>query len=183
MQKEKNNATSINRRENQIRKKMKDLKIVRVHKNNFKDLVLMIKKLAKYLKQEAPEPKAFQRLKKGLLARNPQCEAYIETFKGKPVGCVIFYIAYASFLGKPTLFLEDLFVLKEKRVQGFGKNLFLFCVKKAKEKKCGRIDWRVLQRDQNTINFYKKFGAKQARDWSIYRLDEKTINAISKKKS
>ncbi|NGX44128.1 MAG: hypothetical protein K1060chlam3_00291 [Candidatus Anoxychlamydiales bacterium] len=165
-----------------LEKKMKDLTIVRVHENNFKDLTLMIKKLAKYLKQEPPEPKAFQRLKKDLLARNPQCEAYNENFKGKHVGCVIFYIAYASFFGKTTLFLEDLFVLKEKRVQGFGKNLFLFCVKKAKEKKCGRLDWRVLQRDQNTRNFYKKFGAKQVRDWSIYRLDEKTINAISKKK-
>ncbi|NGX62811.1 MAG: hypothetical protein KR126chlam6_00211 [Candidatus Anoxychlamydiales bacterium] len=157
---------------------MKDLKIVRVDKNNFKDLIFMIKKLAKYLKHEPPEHIAMLRLKKDLLVRNPKCEAYIETFKSKPVGCVIFYIAYASFLGKSTLFLEDLFVLKDKRVQGFGKNLFLFCVKKAKENKCGRMDWRVLQRDMNTINFYKKFGAKQAKDWSIFRLDEKRIKAI-----
>ncbi len=159
---------------------MQDLKIVRVNKNNFKDLIIMIKKLAKYLKQEAPNTKALQRLKKDLLSKRPKCEAYIETFKKQPVGCVIFYKAYASFLGKPTLFLEDLFVIKDKRVQGFGKKLFLFCVKKAKEKKCARMDWRVLQKDKNTKNFYNKFGAKEAKDWCVYRLDEKKIKALSK---
>ncbi|NGX28156.1 MAG: hypothetical protein K940chlam1_00331 [Candidatus Anoxychlamydiales bacterium] len=159
---------------------MKNLKIVRVNKNNFKDLGFLIRKLAKYLKQDAPDNKAFQRLKKDLIAHHPRCEAYVQTFNDKPIGCVIFYIAYASFLGKPILFLEDLFVLRSKRVQGFGKNLFLFCVEKAKEKKCARMDWRTLKEDRNARNFYEKFGAKSVKKWIAYRLDEKRINSIVK---
>ncbi|HEU64280.1 MAG: hypothetical protein KR126chlam4_00412 [Candidatus Anoxychlamydiales bacterium] len=160
---------------------MKDLEIKKVNKINFINLVFLMRKLANYLNLAPPNIIAIRRLKKDLLAHIPRYEAYIQYYKNEPVGYVILYMAYASFLAKPTLHLEDLFVLRDKRVQGFGKNLFLFSVEKAKEKKCARMEWCVLNRDRNARNFYEKFGARHLKEWAYYRLEEKEIKKITKK--
>ena len=90
-------------------------------------------------------------------------------------------MSYSSFLALPTLYLEDIFVLKEFRKKGIGKKLFEFCILKAKEKQCGRIEWHVLNWNKIGINFYSKYKSKHLSTWLYYRLDKSQIDSISQK--
>ncbi|MBN2423022.1 GNAT family N-acetyltransferase [Candidatus Woesearchaeota archaeon] len=151
------------------------VEIVKVNKTNFSDLFNLIIKLAEYEKLDPPSPDSKERLLSHL---GKYYEGYLAFYENKPVGYIIFFMAYSSFLAKPTLFLEDLFVLEEYRNKGIGKKLFRFCVKKAKEKNCGRLDWTVLDWNSNAISFYKKHGAKHLKEWLYFRLTEDKIDEL-----
>ena len=79
-------------------------------------------------------------------------------------------MAYSSFLALPALFLEDIFVLEEYRKKGFGQKMLDFCIKLAKEKKCGRIDLCILDWNTPSIQFFEKNNAKRL-NWLFYRMD------------
>jgi len=93
----------------------------------------------------------------------------------KPVGYALYYFTYSSFLARPTLFLEDLFVDQRFRGKGGGRKLFLACVKEAKAKNCGRMEWAVLTWNKNAIDFYERAGARRLSEWYYYRMDSETI--------
>ena len=90
----------------------------------------------------------------------------------EPLGYTITFFTYSTFLAKPTLYLEDLFVRPEVRSQGAGGALFDFQVREAKRQGCGRMEWSCL--DWNTLaqGFYEKRGAHHLDDWRVYRLTE-----------
>jgi len=147
-----------------------DLIIEPIKNNNFDKFLYLIDKLAEYEKLTPPDEKAKIRLKKDGLSKNPKYEAYIGKIDDKYIGYVIFFMSYSSFLAKPVLYLEDIFVLKEHRKTGIGQKLFNFIVSKAKERDCGRIEWHVLDWNQLGINFYEKNNAKHLSNWLYYRL-------------
>jgi GNAT superfamily N-acetyltransferase len=99
---------------------------------------------------------------------------------GEPIGYALFFFTYSSFLAKPTLYLEDIFVLEEFRGLGVGKSLFLRCVGEAVKQKCGRMEWSVLNWNSRAIKFYRDLGAKRLGEWSVFRLDSATLNRLSK---
>ena len=145
------------------------------HKN-FNEFLLLVNKLADYEKLTSPDKNAEKRLKKDGLSKNPKYEAYLYKNKDKYIGYVIFFMIYSSFLAKPVLYLEDIFVLKEHRKTGVGQKLFNFIVKIAKQRNCGRIEWHVLDWNQPGIRFYKKNNAKQLSNWLYYRLSNDQFN-------
>ena len=147
-----------------------DLKIESIKNSNFDEFLYLIKKLAEYEKLSPPNEKAKKQLRKDGLSKNQKYEAYVGKIDDKYVGYVIFFMAYSSFLAKPTLYLEDIFVLKEYRKNGIGQKLFNFIVLKAKERKCGRIEWHVLDWNEPGIKFYEKNNAKHISNWLFYRL-------------
>ena len=94
---------------------------------------------------------------------------------GVPVGFALFFHNFSTFVGRKGLYLEDLFVIPEKRGKGYGKALLLHLAKLAKERHCGRMEWVCLDWNKPSIEFYKSLGAKAMEEWTIYRLDEKTL--------
>ena len=158
-----------------------DIHIERINNANFNNFLHLVKKLAEYEKLDPPDKEAKIRLKKDGLSQKLRYEAYLAKINEKYVGYIIFIMSYSSFLALPTLYLEDIFVLKEFRKKGIGKKLFEFCILKAKEKQCGRIEWHVLNWNKIGINFYNKYKSKHLSTWLYYRLDKSQIDSISQK--
>lgn len=89
---------------------------------------------------------------------------------GAPAGFALFFTNYSTFLAKPGLYLEDLFVRPEFRGQGIGKALLLHLARLANARGCGRMEWAVLDWNQPAIDFYESLGAERKTDWTICRL-------------
>lgn len=100
----------------------------------------------------------------------PAAECVLAFVDGAPAGFAIFFTTYSTFLARPGLYLEDLFVKQEFRRRGFGKALLLHLAKLANARGCGRMDWTVLDWNQPAIEFYESIGARRLREWQICRL-------------
>ena len=87
-----------------------------------------------------------------------------------PIGLALYYFTYSTFLGRPTLYLEDLFVLPAERGNGAGRALLRALAKIAVRSGCGRMEWAVLDWDRPSIRFCRKLGAKRRREWILTRL-------------
>ena len=87
-----------------------------------------------------------------------------------PVGFAIYFFNYSTFLARPGLYLEDLFVQPAFRGRGIGKALLLHLAKLANARGCGRMEWTVLDWNQNAIEFYESLGAERKKAWQICRL-------------
>ncbi len=100
----------------------------------------------------------------------PAAHVVIAEHEGKPAGFALYFFNYSTFLAKPGLYLEDLFVRPELRGRGIGKALLLHLASLANAKGCGRMEWSVLDWNQPAIEFYEKLGARRMREWQICRL-------------
>ncbi|HVS52692.1 MAG TPA: GNAT family N-acetyltransferase [Opitutaceae bacterium] len=89
---------------------------------------------------------------------------------GAPAGFALYFFNFSTFLARPSLYLEDLFVRAEFRGQGIGKALLLHLAKLANARGCGRMEWSVLDWNQPAINFYEALGAQRMKDWQLCRL-------------
>lgn len=97
----------------------------------------------------------------------------------RPVGFALYFFTYSTFTGKPSLYLEDLFVRPEARGGGYGKALFMELVRIARERNCGRMEWSVLNWNQPAIDFYLALGAEPLDEWTVYRLDEAALTRLA----
>ena len=97
----------------------------------------------------------------------------------KPVGFALYFHNFSTFVGKPGIYLEDLFVEPEMRGKGYGKALLVELAKIAKERNCGRLEWAVLDWNTPSIEFYKSLGAKPMDEWTVFRLDKNGIENLS----
>jgi len=136
------------------------IKIEEINKENFNDFFYLLNKLALYEKQENLDKKIKNRIKKDCLSDKPIINIYLTKLKNKYIGYIIFYYTYSSYLGLPTLHIEDLFVEEAYRRRGIGQKMFEFCAKQALDKECGRMEWCVFDWNEKAINFYKKNNAK-----------------------
>jgi GNAT superfamily N-acetyltransferase len=106
-------------------------------------------------------------------------EVVIGEYDGTPAGFVLFFHNFSTFLGKPGIFIEDIFVKPEFRGRGLGKIFFSFLAKIAVERKCGRLEWSCLDWNKPSIEFYKKQGAQASDEWTIYRITGDEINKLA----
>ena len=97
-------------------------------------------------------------------------EVAIGYFEGTPVGFVLFFHNVSTFLGRPGVYIEDLFIEEKFRRRGFGAVLLRYVAQLAVERKCGRLEWSVLDWNQPAINFYKKLGAVPMDEWTVFRV-------------
>lgn len=146
------------------------VKVRKVEKKDFNNLLNLIDALADYEKLERPDIEAQNRLRKDIFGAGPKIFVYLGEIEDKIVGYAITCYLYSSFLALPTLYLEDIFVLPEYRSQGIGKALFMHCSKLALENNCGRMEWMVLDWNKLAIDFYEKIGAKQMKEWLPFRM-------------
>jgi len=129
-----------------------------------------IKELADYerLSHEVVATEAL--IRRHLFGERPVAEATIAECGGVPAGFALFFHSFSTFLGKPGLYLEDLYVSPSFRGNGVGKALLRHVAKLALERDCGRVEWAVLDWNEPAIKFYENIGAAPMGEWSVYRL-------------
>jgi GNAT superfamily N-acetyltransferase len=130
----------------------------------------LIKELADYEKLSDQVVTTEDELKKVLFGKNNFVEILIAEYEGQIVGQALYFKNFSTFLGKPGIYLEDLYVKPEMRSKGIGKALLDKIISLAKERNYGRVEWSVLDWNNSAIDFYKKIGAKPLNDWTIFRL-------------
>lgn len=109
----------------------------------------------------------------------PYAECLIAEVDGEPAGFALFFHTYSTFLGKPGLYLEDLFVRPAFRGAGIGKEFFKALARIAVERDCGRLEWNVLDWNEPAIKFYQKLGANPLIGWTKQRLDREAIEKLA----
>jgi GNAT superfamily N-acetyltransferase len=149
---------------------MDRLTVENVDAGNIQEFLGLIEKLAEYEHLAPPDERAKERLKAGALSGTPRYAAYIGRVDGIAVAYVTFFFTYSTFLARPTLYLEDIFVLDEYRNRGIGRQMFDLCRGRAKECGCGRMEWMVLTWNEPAIQFYEKCGGERL-DWYVYRME------------
>jgi len=106
-------------------------------------------------------------------------EVVIGEYDGTPAAFALFFYNFSTFLGKPGIYIEDIFVKPEFRGKGLGKIFFSFIAKIAAERHCGRLEWSCLDWNKPSIEFYKKQGAQPLADWTVYRITGNEINRLA----
>ena len=133
--------------------------------------VRLVLALARFEKLAPPSPEGRRRLVEDVF-RKKRIRLFVASDGKKLVGYALYFFTYSSFVARPSLYLEDLFVLEEYRKGGVGFALFRRCVDEAVSKGCGRMEWSVLTWNQRAMEFYERLGARKLSDWCVYRLDE-----------
>lgn len=128
-----------------------------------------IKKLAKYEKLLS-EVSASKEILREQLFEKKYAEVLLARLDGKVIGFALFFHNFSTFMGKSGLYLEDLFVLEAFRGKGYGKRILQFLAKLALERNCGRLEWSVLDWNQEAIDFYESLGARMMNEWKVFRL-------------
>lgn len=105
---------------------------------------------------------------------------YLAEQDGQAVGFCIGFYTLSTFLGKPGLYIEDVYVKESCRGLGIGKEFFHLVAQKAADEDCGRLEWSVLDWNEPSIKFYEKIGAKAQSEWIKYRLDGETLAAVAR---
>jgi len=118
-------------------------------------------------------------LERTLFGDNPGAEVIIAEWDGKPAGFALFFPNYSTFLARPGIYLEDLYVHHDSRGKGIGKSLLICLSRIAVERGCGRLDWSVLDWNEPAIDFYKSLGAYGMDDWVQYRLDGDALKKMA----
>lgn len=133
-------------------------------------ILSLIKELAEYEKLLHEVNATEDILIKNLFGPHPRAEAVILYSDDKPAGFALYFYNFSTFLGKPGIYLEDLYVRPEFRGKGFGKVLLKHMAKIAKQRDCGRVEWSVLDWNKTAIDFYKSLGAITMEGWSVNRV-------------
>lgn len=113
------------------------------------------------------------------LFEQKMAEVVIGVYHDEPVGYILFFHNYSTFTGKPGIYLEDLFVKPEYRKMGFGKIFFEYLGSLAKKRNCRRLEWTCLDWNEPSIRFYESRGGKRRKEWNLFRLDGKELEALS----
>ncbi len=139
-----------------------------------KAIVDLVIALARFERLEPPDLEAKSRLVRDIFDRK-LANVFVARIGKKLVGYALYFYTYSSFLARPTLYLEDIFVSEESRRGGVGKALFMRCVKEANRQGCGRMEWAVLTWNSKAMSFYEGLGAKRLEGQYVYRLDDESL--------
>jgi GNAT superfamily N-acetyltransferase len=140
----------------------------------------LIKQLADYERLADRVTATEQRLRDTLFSERPAAEVLLASLEGETVGFAVFFTNYSTFLAKPGLYLEDLFVKPHARGKGIGKALLARLAGIALERDCGRIDWSVLDWNEPSLRFYEALGAAPLTDWTTYRLTGESLAKLTR---
>ncbi len=142
-------------------------------------ILLFIKGLAEYEKLTNEVVATEEGLRETLFGDNPKAEVILGYYKNEPVAFALFFHNYSTFLGKPGIYLEDLFVLPEMRGKGFGKIMLAYLANLTNERNCGRLEWSVLDWNEPALEFYKSIGARKMDEWTTQRLDGDALDKLA----
>ena len=143
-------------------------------------LLRFIKELAEYENLSHEVSATAEVLKESLFGGRRVAEALLAYSGGEPAGFALFFHNFSTFLGRPGIYLEDLYVRPEFRGSGIGRALLARLAKLAKERGCGRLEWWVLDWNEPSIGFYKSLGAVAMDDWTVYRVAGEALERLSR---
>jgi GNAT superfamily N-acetyltransferase len=147
-----------------------DLEIRVARKEDVPLVLEFIKKLARYERLSREVTATEEILRNNLFQGRRVAEVILAEHQQIAVGFALYFYNFSTFLGKAGIYIEDLYVDEPYRGHGFGRALFLYIVRLAKEQGCGRVEWSVLDWNRPAIQFYESLGAKPLSDWTTYRL-------------
>jgi GNAT superfamily N-acetyltransferase len=156
-----------------------DFEIRPAHVEDVPVILELIRDLATYERAPDQVTATEEQLVDVLFGERPSAEVLL-AFEGKsPVGFAVFFYNFSTWLGRPGLYLEDLFVKPEKRGKGYGRALLVDLAKIARDRRCGRMEWAVLDWNEPAIKFYRVLGAKPMEGWTVFRLTRDGIATLA----
>ncbi|MBI1882431.1 MAG: GNAT family N-acetyltransferase [Chloroflexi bacterium] len=142
-------------------------------------ILTFIKGLADYEKLAHEVVATEDILRETLFGERRVAEVVIGYYEGEPVSFALFFHNFSTFLGRPGIYLEDLFVKPEMRGRGIGRVMLAYLARLAQERKCGRLEWSVLNWNEPAIKVYQSLGAMTKDEWTMYRLTGPTLAQLA----
>jgi GNAT superfamily N-acetyltransferase len=142
-------------------------------------ILSLIKELAEYERLSHEVVATEEALIDSLFGERPVAEVLIGHLGDEPVGFALFFHNFSTFLGKPGIYLEDLYVRPEFRGVGIGRALLIHLARLARERDCGRLEWSVLDWNEPAIGFYKGIGASPVSGWTVYRVTGEALDELA----
>ncbi|PZR77314.1 MAG: N-acetyltransferase [Chthoniobacterales bacterium] len=142
-------------------------------------ILQLIRDLATYERAPNDVVATEESLREVLFGPEPSAKVLLAFAEDQPVGFAVYFFNFSTWLGRPGLYLEDLFVKPETRGHGYGRALLVELAKIARERGCGRMEWAVLDWNEPAIKFYKSLGAKPNEEWTVFRLTRDGIEALA----
>jgi len=152
-----------------------ELSILPLQRNELDELLGLIRELAEFEKLRDEAVATTGLLEAALFGQRPSAEAVLARVEGQIVGFALFLHNFSTFLGRPGLYLEDLYVRPQFRGRGYGEALLRHLARLAVERGCGRMEWAVLDWNQRAIDFYRRMGARPMNEWTVFRLDGENL--------
>ena len=146
-------------------------------------ILQLIRDLATYERAPNEVTATEKQLADVLFGEKPVAEVLLAFENETPAGFTVFFHNFSTWLGRPGLYLEDLFVKPEKRGKGYGHALLVDLAKIAHDRGCGRMEWAVLNWNDPAIQFYRKLGAKPMEEWTVFRLTHDGIVRLAQSES
>ena len=143
-------------------------------------ILSFIRELAQYEKLSNEVVATEEDLRATLFGNRSYAEVVIGEYDGSSVAFALFFHNYSTFLGKPGLYLEDLFVRPEVRGKGLGRVMLSYLAHLARERGCGRLEWWVLDWNEPAISFYRSIGAIAMDGWTVQRVDGESLDMLAK---
>ena len=159
----------------------KHFTIQKAEKTDVPVILDFIKKLAEYERLSHEVVATLADLERYLFGDEKVAEVLIGYEEELPVGFALFFHNFSTFLGKPGIYLEDLFVLDEHRGKGYGTKLLASLASLAMERNCGRMEWAVLDWNEPSIEFYKSLGARMMDEWIVNRMTGESLTELAGK--
>ena len=142
-------------------------------------ILSLIRELAEYERLSHEVVATEEGLRESLFGERRYAEVLVAEQGGAPAGFALFFHNFSTFLGKPGIYLEDLYVKPEFRGAGIGKELLAHLARLAKRRDCGRLEWWVLDWNEPSIGFYKRLGAVPMDDWTVYRVSGSALEDLA----
>lgn len=142
------------------------------------EILRLIRALAAYEKLADEVVATEDALRQTLFGARPAAEVLLAEVRGRTVGLALYFHNYSTFLARPGLYLEDLFVEPEFRGQGIGKALLAAVARLAVQRGCGRFEWAVLDWNAPAIEFYRSLGARPLNDWTLFRVTGEALDKL-----
>ena len=160
-------------------KRSNQFEIRPAHVEDVPIILELIRDLATYERAPDEVTATEEQLIDVLFGERPAAEVLL-AFEGRSaVGFAVYFYNFSTWLGQPGLYLEDLFVKPENRGKGYGRALLIELAKIARDRKCGRMEWAVLDWNEPAIKFYRALGATPMHEWTVFRLTRDEIAKLA----
>jgi len=142
-------------------------------------ILAFIKELAEYERLSHEVVATEESLREHLFGERPVAEVIVAEEGTDPAGFALFFHSFSTFLGRPGIYLEDLYVRPEFRGRGMGRVLLVHLARLARERGCGRLEWSVLDWNEPAISFYRGIGASPVGGWTVYRVTGEALEDLA----
>ena len=163
----------------EIKTKEKGFLIREAERKDVPLVLSFIRKMGEYEKLSHEVVASEELLERYLFGDRRFAEVILGYYNEVPVGFALYFFNFSTFLSRPGIYLEDIFVLEEYRRMGFGKVMLSYLAKTAVERECGRLEWVVLDWNEPSIKFYKSLGAKLMNEWIITRMTGPSLKELA----